>query len=55
MLLMILVEKKFLELFAKKNCKKQIKKDLESKKQKRNKAINYMLNLNDILIGLIVG
>ena len=28
-LLMILVEKKLMELFSKKNCKKQIKKSLE--------------------------
>ena len=31
MLLMILKEKKLLELFMKKNCKKQIKGNLESK------------------------
>ena len=33
MLFMILNEKKLLELFTKKNCKKQIKKGLELKKQ----------------------
>ena len=32
MLLMILTRKKFLELFTRKNCKKQIKKSLELKK-----------------------
>ena len=32
MLLMILMEKKLLEPFAKTNCKKQIKKNLEMKK-----------------------
>ena len=32
MLLMILMKKKLLELFTKKNCKKQIKKSLELKK-----------------------
>ena len=32
MLLMILTEKKLLELFTKNNCKKQIKKILELKK-----------------------
>ena len=32
MLLVILTEKKLLELFTKKNCKKQIKKSLESKR-----------------------
>ena len=33
MLLVILTKKKLLECFTKKNCKKQIKNSLESKKQ----------------------
>ena len=33
MLLVILMEKKFLECFTKKNCKKQIKTSLELKKK----------------------
>ena len=38
-----------LELFKKKNCKKQIKKNLELKKQSREKVINYMLNGKDTM------
>ena len=52
---MILTEKKFLEHFTKKNCKKQIKKSLGLKKQSRKKAIIYMLNGKDTIIRLIVG
>ena len=51
-LLMILTEKKLLELFTKKNCKKQIKKSLELKMQSREKVINYMLNRKDPIIYL---
>ena len=54
-LLMILTEKKLLELFTKKNCKKQIKKSLELKMQSREKVINYMLNRKDPIIYLIAG
>ena len=35
---MILTEKKLLELFTKKNCKKQIKKSLELKKTIKRKG-----------------
>ena len=38
MFLMILTEKKLLELFTKKNCKKQIKKSLELKKRIKRKG-----------------
>ena len=48
MLLVILKANKFLEPFTKKNCKKQIK-------EKREKAINFMLNGKDTIICLIAG
>ena len=44
MLLMIVMEKKLLEPFTKKNCKKQIKNRLELKKLSREKTKNYKLN-----------
>ena len=44
MLLVILKVKKLLERFTKKNCKKQIKKSLESKKVIQKNVINYTLN-----------
>ena len=47
--------KKLLKRFTKKNCKKQIKKNLELKKQSRENEINYMLNGKDTIIRLIVG
>ena len=42
MLLMILIVKKSLEHFMKKNYRRIIKKNLEQKKYIRKKAINYM-------------
>ena len=50
---MILTEKKFFEPFTKKNCKMQIKKNLELKKYSREKVINYMLSGKDAIIRLI--
>ena len=44
-----------LERFTKKNCKKQIKKSLELKKQQREKVINYILNGKATIICLIAG
>ena len=41
--------------FMKKNCKKLIKKNLEQKKDLKEKVINYMSNGKDIIIHLIVG
>ena len=52
-LLMILTEKKFFEPFTEKNCKMQIKKNLELKKYSREKVINYMLSGKDAIIRLI--
>ena len=49
------MEKKLLELFTKKNCKKQIKKGLELKNQSRKKIINYLLNGKDTKICVIAG
>ena len=43
-LLMILMVKKLLDYFIKKNCKKQIKKNLSQKKELREKEICYTLN-----------
>ena len=39
MLLMVLKAKKLMERFTKKNCRKQIKKNLELKKKQRQKAL----------------
>ena len=39
----------------KKNCKKQIKKNLEYKKYLKQKVINCMSNGKDMIICLIVG
>ena len=55
MLFMILTEKKLLELFTKKNFKKQIKKDLVSKKYSRENVINHMLNGKVMIVHLIFG
>ena len=52
-LLMILMEKKLLQLFRKKNFKKQIKKNLELKKYSKEKAINYISKEKNIIIRLI--
>ena len=51
---MILMVKKLLEHFMKKNCKKQIKKNLEYKKYLRKKEISYMSNGKDMAIHLII-
>ena len=47
MLLMILMEKKLLEHFSKKNCKKKIKKSLElkSSKEKRGNGKDTIIHL----------
>ena len=39
----------------KKNCKKQIKRSFELKKQSRKMTINYMLNKQDTMICLVPG
>ena len=54
MLLVILKAKILLERFTKKNCKKQMKKGLELKKQLKEKAINFTLNGKDMIILLTV-
>ena len=54
MLLVILKVKKFLERFTKKDCKKTNKKELRVEKLKKEKAINYMLNGNAMIVFLIV-
>ena len=57
MLLLILTEKKLLECFNKGNCKRQIKKNLEWKKNSKEKLKNYMFNgkvtINLLTVGLI--
>ena len=55
MWVMILKENKLLGRFSKKNCIKQIKENLELKKQQRGRAINYMLNGRDTIICLTAG
>ena len=55
MFVKILMEKNLLELFTKKNCKKQIKKGLELKNQSKEKMINYLLNGKDTKICVIAG
>ena len=55
MFVKILMEKNLLELFTKKNWKKQIKKGLELKNQSREKMINYLLNGKDTKICVIAG
>ena len=56
-LLLILTEKKLLEYFTKGNCKRQIKKNLEWKKNSKEKLKNYMFNgnvtINLLTVGLI--
>ena len=44
-----------LEVFTKKNCKKLVKKNLEQKKQLKEKVINCMSNGKDMIVILIVG
>ena len=55
MLLMTLMENKFMQRFTKTNCTKQIKKNLELKKKSREKLINYVLTGKAMIIRLIVG
>ena len=55
MLLVVLMTKKLLEGFTKKNCKKQIKKSLEWKKYLKKQVINYFLNRKTMIIPLTVG
>ena len=52
---MILMVKKLLELFMKRNCKRPINKNSEYKKYLRKKVINYVLNGKAMIIHLIVG
>ena len=47
--------KKLQEHFMKKNCKKQIKKNSELKKQTKEKVIKYMSNGKDMIIHSIAG
>ena len=54
MLLVILTEEKLVESFRKKNCRKQIKKSLELKKQLKEKMINHTLNGKATIILLTV-
>ena len=44
MLLVVLIVKKLLERFIKKNCKRQIKRSLELKNKSNETGINYMSN-----------
>ena len=55
MLLKILMMKKLLEFFMKKNCKRQIKMNLEYKKQLKEQEISYILNGKAMIIHLIAG
>ena len=55
MLLMILMMKKLLEVFMKKNRKRLIKKNLEKKKYLREKVINCTLDGKGTTIHLTVG
>ena len=50
MLLVTMKAKKLLEIFTKRNCRKQVKKSLELKKSLKEKMINYMLNGKTIII-----
>ena len=55
MLLMILMEKKLLEHFTKKNQKKNEKEFRIEKVRKKKMQCNYMLNRKDTILHLIVG
>ena len=50
---MILMVKKLLEHFMKKNCKRLIKKNLEFEKHLEKKVINYILNGKVMIISWI--
>ena len=47
--------KKSWEHFMKKSCKRRVKKNLELKKESKEKVIKCMLNEKDMIIHLIVG
>ena len=47
--------KKLLEHFMKKNCKRLVKKNLELKKQLKEKVINFMSNRKAMIIHLLAG
>ena len=53
MVLVIVTEKKLLELFRKNSCKKQIKVSLELKNQSVENVISYILDGKDKVICLI--
>ena len=53
--LMILMVKKLLEYFMKKNYRRLIKKNLGLKRWLKEKEINYMLNGKVMIIDLIAG
>ena len=53
-LLVALMVNELLERFTKKNCKNQIKQNLEQKNQLREKVINYMSNGKVAIIHFIV-
>ena len=55
MLLVNITVKKLLECFTKKNCKRQIKRSLELKKQSKEKRINYTVNGKAVIVCLIGG
>ena len=55
MLLAILTEKKLVELFTKKNCKKTNQKELRVEKVIKRNDDNYMLNWKGRINRLIAG
>ena len=46
---------KLLELFVRKNCRRQIKQNLEQEKELKEKEISYLLNRKIIIIHSLVG
>ena len=52
---MILMVKRLLEHFMKKNCKSLIKKNLGLKRGLKEKVINYVSNGKVMIIPLIIG
>ena len=55
MLLMILMVKKLLKHFIRKDCRRLIKKNLGLKKYLKEKVMNYVLNGKVMIIHLIAG
>ena len=55
MLLMISMVKKLLEHFMKRNCKKQVNRNIRLKKSIKQKETKYMSNGKDMIIHLISG